>query len=200
MSGFNRAWHRNASEVRMKVTRFATHPAAAVGACLAIAVVADPASAQTFVGATPTECSTMVSPTEPHPTKKTGYIDDIQNIARAGDDYRRVLYTGANLQLVIMALATGDNIGPETRMDHDLFLRIEAGQGQVNIDGMTVDINENSGIIIPAGTLYSLTNTGPAPLKLYIAYGAPEFASNSVRATRSEAEASPDAFDGCTTE
>jgi len=171
-----------------------------VGVCLALSGRASEVPAQTFIGGQRPECGVETSVGESHPTTKTGYIDEIANVTRAGEDFRRVLYTGGNLQLTIMALPPGEDIGRETRMGHDLFVRIEAGQGQVSIDGRVVDVNENSGIIIPAGAMYTIVNTGGTPMRLYIIYGSPEFASNSVRATKSEANSSPDAFDGCTTE
>jgi len=173
--------------------------AIAVACALTFAGTA-PAAAQTFMGGTPPECAITMLIGDAHPANKTGYVDDIQNVTLSGEDFRRVLYTGNHVQLVVMTMAPGEEAGPATRVDQDFFVRVEAGQGQVSIDGTVIDITANSGIIVPAGALYKLGNTGPGPMKLSMIYTSPPFASNSVRTTRSEADSMPDAFDGCTTE
>lgn len=145
-------------------------------------------------------CAADASATGARAPKKTGYIDDIQAIAREGDDFRRVLYTGSNLQLVVMTLRAGEDTGAETRMAHDTFLRIELGKAQVWIDGTGTEVDASSGIVVPANTLYKLVNTGAQPVHFYVLFGAPVFATNSTRSTKTEADGVPDNFDGCTTE
>ena len=88
--------------------------------------------AQTFIGGQRPECAVETSIGDAHPTTKTGYIDEISNVARTGEDFRRVLYTGS-MQLVIMALGPGEDIGPATRMGHDTFVRIETGARRIRV-------------------------------------------------------------------
>ncbi|MDP1249982.1 cupin domain-containing protein, partial [Klebsiella pneumoniae] len=66
-----------------------------------------------------------------------GYLDDIERATLDNEDYRRVLYTGRHLQLVLMTLQPGEEIGEEVHEGHDQFFRIEQGQGQIVIDGLS---------------------------------------------------------------
>jgi mannose-6-phosphate isomerase-like protein (cupin superfamily) len=182
----------------MKQRTWMTMIAAGLG--VSLTVQEKPVAAQTFLGATPSQCAAALEMSGARTAKKSGYIDEIQNVAREGEDFRRVLYTGENLQLVIMTIQAGEHSGVKTRTDHDIFVRIAAGTGEVSIDGTVVAIDQESGIVIPATAPYQLTNTGSVPLRLFLIYSAPEFASNSVRKTLQEANSIPDAFDGCTTE
>src|SRR3546814_20275497 len=99
-----------------------------------------------------------------------GFIGDIENLTEDNEDFRRVLYTGRNLQLVLMALKPGEEIGLETHDDRDQFFRVEEGSGEVLIDGVCTDIKGDDGIIVPAGAQHNLVNTGEQPLQLYTIY------------------------------
>jgi len=129
-----------------------------------------------------------------------GFIDNIETLTTANTDFRRVLYTGKYLQLVLMALQPGEEIGAEVHEDHDQFFRIESGEGVVEIDGKRTPIKEDDGIIVPAGARHNVINTGDALLTLYTLYGPPEHHEGVVRATKAEAEAREEHFDGKTTE
>lgn len=129
-----------------------------------------------------------------------GYVADIEELTLANGDFRRVLYTGKYLQLVLMTLQPGEEIGEETHEDHDQFFRIEAGSGEVRIDRVPTAIKDDDVVIVPAGALHNVINTGSEPLKLYTLYGPPEHRDGVVRATKAEAEASEEHFDGKTTE
>jgi mannose-6-phosphate isomerase-like protein (cupin superfamily) len=129
-----------------------------------------------------------------------GFVGNIEKATEDNTDFRRVLYTGKHLQLVLMALAPGEEIGEEVHDDHDQFFRIEAGGGVVVIDGQRRDIQADDGIIVPAGARHNVINTGAVPLKLYTIYGPPDHRDGIVRATKAEAEASEEHFDGTTTE
>ena len=129
-----------------------------------------------------------------------GYIDDIQDRTEENRDFRRVLYTGRHLQLVLMSLEPGEDIGEETHEDVDQFFRVEKGKGEVLIDGQTTKIESDTAIIVPAGARHNLRNTGDQPLKLYTLYGPPNHADGVVFATKVEAEASKEHFEGATTE
>ena len=129
-----------------------------------------------------------------------GYVDDIQAATLRNKDFRRVLYTGANLQLVLMTLQPGEQIGEETHEDRDQFFRIEEGNGEVLIDGRRHEVQDDFAVIVPAGARHNVINSGPAPLKLYTLYGPPEHRDAVVHRMRSDAVADDEHFDGATTE
>jgi mannose-6-phosphate isomerase-like protein (cupin superfamily) len=129
-----------------------------------------------------------------------GYVDDIEQVTTRNTDFRRVLYTGAHLQLVLMTLLPGEEIGEETHPDRDQFFRIEAGEGAVLIDGKRHAVRDDFAIIVPAGARHNVVNTGAEPLKLYTLYGPPEHRDEVVHRTKADAEAEHEHFDGRTTE
>jgi len=129
-----------------------------------------------------------------------GFVRDIEQLTEGNTDFRRVLYTGKHLQLVLMALVPAEEIGEEVHDDRDQFFRIEAGSGVVVIDGRRHDIKADDAIVIPAGARHNVINTGTVPLKLYTIYGPPEHRDGIVRATKADAESNEEHFDGTTTE
>ena len=131
-----------------------------------------------------------------------GFCDDIEKLTEENQDFRRVLYTGKNLQLVLMTLQPGEEIGSEVHEDRDQFFRFEEGRGQVDIDDNSYDVVDGSGIVVPAGARHNVRNTGDAPLKLYTLYGPPEHKDGIVQSTKEEAEARhhDEEWDGKTTE
>lgn len=129
-----------------------------------------------------------------------GFVANIEEMTEGNSDFRRVLYTGKHLQLVLMALAPGEEIGEEVHDDHDQFFRFEQGSGVVVIDGRQRQVKADDAVIVPAGARHNVINTGAGPLKLYTIYGPPDHRDGIVRATKAEAEASEEHFDGVTTE
>lgn len=129
-----------------------------------------------------------------------GFVDDIETLTEDNDDFRRVLYTGHNLQLVLMAIQPGDEIGEEVHDDRDQFFRIETGEGEIWIDGVCHKVKADDGIIIPQGARHNVINTGAGPLRLYTIYGPPEHVDGTIHRTRAEANAAHEHFDGKTTE
>lgn len=129
-----------------------------------------------------------------------GYVDNIEDLTKANDDFRRVLYTGQNLQLVLMAIQAGEDIGAEVHEDHDQFFRVDEGRGEVEIDGARTPISDGFAVVVPAGARHNVINTGDKPLRLYTLYAPPEHRDGVVRHTKAEAEASEEHFDGKTTE
>ena len=131
-----------------------------------------------------------------------GFHDDIEKLTTGNADFRRVLYTGKNLQLVLMTLQPGDEIGSEVHEDRDQFFRFEEGSGKVDIDDNTYDVVDGSGIIVPAGARHNVRNTGGEPLKLYTLYAPPEHKDGVVQATKADADArhAHEEWDGGTTE
>lgn len=129
-----------------------------------------------------------------------GYVADIEKLTAGNDDFRRVLYTGHHVQLVLMALKPGQDIGSETHANHDQFIRIEKGKGQAQIDGVTHKVKDGDCIVIPAGAVHNLINTGDTRLRLYTLYGPPHHLDQLVQTRKAEAEASDEAFDGVASE
>src|SRR6185436_8425081 len=100
-----------------------------------------------------------------------GVHDDIEKLTTGNSDFRRVLYTGHHLQLVLMSLPPGCDIGAEVHEDRDQFFRFEEGSGEVDIDDNTYKVADGSGIIVPTGARHNVRNTGDGPLKVYTIYG-----------------------------
>ena len=129
-----------------------------------------------------------------------GFIADIEELTEKNTDFRRVLYTGKNLQLVLMALQPGEEIGEEVHEDRDQFFRIEEGEGEVMIDGKRTPVEEDHAIVVPAGARHNLINTGDQPLLLYTLYAPPEHRDGVIRKTKRDAQGQDEHFNGKTTE
>ena len=119
---------------------------------------------------------------------KRGYWDNIEKVTVGNEDFRRVLYTGEHLQLVLMTLQPGDEIGEEVHPDRDQFFRIEEGEGVIDIDGKENRVEDDFAVIVPAGARHNVRNTGSAPLRLYTIYGPPEHRDQVVQSTKEEAD------------
>ena len=129
-----------------------------------------------------------------------GFIADIEDLTEENTDFRRVLYTGKTMQLVLMALQPGEEIGEEVHEDRDQFFRIEEGEGEVVIDGKRTPVEEDYVIIVPAGARHNLINSGDELLLLYTLYAPPEHRDGLVQKTKKDAEGQEEHFDGKTTE
>jgi mannose-6-phosphate isomerase-like protein (cupin superfamily) len=133
---------------------------------------------------------------------KRGFRDNIEELTEGNEDFRRVLYTGEHLQLVLMTLQPGEEIGEEVHADRDQFFRIEDGEGVVDIDGRENAVEDDIAVIVPAGSRHNVRNTGGEPLRFYTIYGPPEHKDGVVQATKAEADARHHAeeWDGATSE
>lgn len=129
-----------------------------------------------------------------------GFVGDIEELTVDNRNFRKVIYTGKNLQLVLMTLKRGEEIGEEVHTDRDQFFRIEKGEGEVLIDGRRTKVHDDDAIIIPAGAKHNVINTGKLPLHLYSIYGPPEHLEGTIHTTKEEADSSEEHFDGKTTE
>jgi mannose-6-phosphate isomerase-like protein (cupin superfamily) len=131
-----------------------------------------------------------------------GFCEDIEKLTEENQDFRRVLYTGKNLQLVLMTLQPGEEIGEEVHDDRDQFFRIEQGAGVIDIDGIENTVHGDIAVIVPAGARHNVRNTGNEPLQFYTIYAPPEHKDGIVQATKAEAEARhhQEEWDGGTTE
>ncbi len=129
-----------------------------------------------------------------------GYITNIEKLSLENDNFRKVLYTDKNSQLVLMSLLAGEEIGEEMH-GVDQFLRIEQGVGKAILDGTSHDIVDGSAVLVPSGTLHNIINTGSSSMKLYTLYMPPHHKDGTVHKTKEEAEAdTDDEFDGQTSE
>ncbi|MCE9557542.1 MAG: cupin domain-containing protein [Armatimonadetes bacterium] len=128
-----------------------------------------------------------------------GYIKNIESLAIKNQNFREVVYTAKNCQLVLMSLKPAEEIGMEVHQ-LDQFFRVEAGEGEATLDGVTTEISEGIAILVPAGTKHNIVNTGDEPLKLYTLYSPPNHRDGTVHATRADAEKDDESFDGKTTE
>ena len=128
-----------------------------------------------------------------------GFVQNIEGIAVKNEDFRQVLYTARNCQLVVMALKPKEEIGAEVHK-LDQFFRVEKGMGEAVLDGVRTAIGAGFAVVVPAGTNHNIINTGSAPLKLYTLYAPPNHRDGVVHGTRAEAEKDNEHFDGKTTE
>lgn len=128
-----------------------------------------------------------------------GYIQNIESETLENTNFRKVLYTASYLQLVLMSIPAGQDIGEEIH-GQDQFIRIEAGNGQAILDGVTHDIANGSAIVIPAGTKHNIVNGGEGDLKLYSIYAMPHHKDDVIHKTKADAERDEEEFLGDTTE
>ena len=123
----------------------------------------------------------------------------MRNLAIKNGEFRRVLYTARNCQLVVMALKPKEEIGAEVHK-LDQFFRVEEGSGEAVLDGVSTAIQAGFAVVVPAGTKHNIINTGSVPLKLYTLYAPPNHRDGVVHHTRADAQADNEHFDGKTTE
>jgi mannose-6-phosphate isomerase-like protein (cupin superfamily) len=128
-----------------------------------------------------------------------GYIQNIETIAVASDEFRQVLYTAKHCQLVVMALKLNEDIGEEIHK-LDQFFRIEQGTGEAVLDGVHTPIEAGFAVVVPAGTKHNIINTGKISMKLYTIYSPPNHRDGVIHHTRADAKADLEKFDGVTTE
>lgn len=128
-----------------------------------------------------------------------GYVTDIEKATLENENFRQVLYTAKNSQLVLMSLKPGEDIGAEVH-ELDQFVRIEKGEGKAVLDGREHKIHDGSAIVIPAGANHNILNTSSEEMKLYTIYSPPEHQHGVARATKEEAAAAEEHFDGRTSE
>lgn len=135
-----------------------------------------------------------------HYVDMNGYVENIEKLALENENFRKVLYTDKNSQLVLMSLLPKEEIGEEIH-DVDQFLRVEKGSGITILNNISHELADGSAIIVPAGTKHNIVNTGDTQMKLYTLYMPPHHKDGIVHKTKSDAEKDKtDDFDGKTTE
>lgn len=128
-----------------------------------------------------------------------GYVANIEEDTLRNKDFRRVLYTAKNSQLVLMNLRPNEDIGEEVHT-LDQFIRVEAGNGVAILDGVEHRLSDGFAVVIPAGTRHNIVNVGSDELKLYTIYSPPEHRDGTIHATKSQAIENEEHLDGKTTE
>lgn len=118
-----------------------------------------------------------------------GYIGPIEEQTEQNANFRQVLFTGKHMQLVVMCLKAGEEIGSEVHDKVDQFFRIEEGEGEVDMDGVKTPFKDGDAFIVPAGAEHNVINTGQGDLKLYTIYGPPNHPDGTVHATKADADA-----------
>lgn len=118
-----------------------------------------------------------------------GYSVNIEQKTLENTNFREVLFTAPNSQLVAMTLQPGEEIGLERHEGHDQFIRVEAGQGEAILDGKRSPVSDGTAVVIPAGTEHNVVNTSAtAPLRLYTIYSPPEHPDGTIHRTKREAD------------
>jgi len=118
-------------------------------------------------------------------TSAHGYVDNIEQETLQNENYRKVLFTGPNMQLVLMTLQPGEDIGMEVHEEHDQFIRIEQGTAKVVLNGEETEVADDFAIVIPAGTEHNVINTSDSDLlKLYTLYAPPEHPEGTVQQSK----------------
>ena len=125
-----------------------------------------------------------------------GFKGNIEKETLDNDNFRKVLYTGEHLQLVLMSLKAGEEIGEEIHLNNDQFFRFESGSGKCTIDENNYHLMEGDAIVVPAGARHNVINTGAEPIKMYTIYGPPNHQDGIIRATKKEADIKDEKFDG----
>ena len=129
-----------------------------------------------------------------------GYIANIEELSLSNENFRKVLYTAKNSQLVVMSLKPSEEIGEEIH-EQDQFIRCEAGKGKAILDGAEHEIADGFVVVVPAGAKHNIINTSPdQALKLYTLYSPPHHRDGVVHQTKVEAMSDEEHFSGKTTE
>lgn len=130
-----------------------------------------------------------------------GFNSNIEKDTLENDNFRKVLYTSKHSQLVLMSLKPKEEIGMETHAENDQFFRIERGQGICIIDGNEYELLDGTAIVVPSGSEHNVINTSETEdLKLYTIYSPAHHKDGIIRATKAEAEANEEEFNGTTSE
>ncbi len=117
------------------------------------------------------------------------FIENLERQAATNQDFRRVLFTGAHQQLVLMTLQPGEELGEEVHVGVDQFFRIELGSGELVINGNAAPVSDGWAAVVPAGMRHTLRNTGTQRMRLYTLYAPPVHPAGTVHATKAASEA-----------
>ena len=117
-----------------------------------------------------------------------GYAINLEQKTLDNQNFREVLFTTKNCQLVVMSLLAGEDIGEEVHT-LDQFIRVESGTGKAIMDGVETEISDGWAVVVPAGARHNIVNTGDQSLKLYTIYAPAEHRDGTIHATKADAMA-----------
>ena len=129
-----------------------------------------------------------------------GFVTNIEKETLENENFRKVLYTDKNVQLVVMSILPGEDIGEEVHDKEDQFLRVEQGTGKAILTDVEHELGDGSVVVVPAGTKHNIINTDTSKLKLYSLYMPPHHKDGTIHKTKADAEVDEDHFDGKTSE
>lgn len=130
-----------------------------------------------------------------------GFDTNIEKQTLENSNFRKVLHTSEFQQLVVMSIPVDGEIGQEVHDENDQFIRVESGEADATIDGRKITLGDDDVIIIPKGAEHNVVNTSAnKDLKLYTIYSPPHHKDGTVHATKAEADADDEHFDGVTSE
>ena len=124
-----------------------------------------------------------------------GYVSNIEKETLENENFRKVLYTTHNVQLVVMSLKPGEEIGTEIH-GQDQFIRVESATGKSILNGEEHAIEDGTAVVIPAGVEHNIINTSEEHMKLYTLYTPPHHRDGTIHTTKEEAEKDEEEFDG----
>lgn len=129
-----------------------------------------------------------------------GYVGNIEAATKENNNFRKVLYTAKNSQLVVMSLKPNEDIGEEVHT-LDQFIRVESGEGVAILDGVEHTVSDDWAVVVPAGATHNIVNTSrDRTMKLYTIYSPPEHRHDVVHQTKMDAVVDNEHFDGTTNE
>lgn len=123
------------------------------------------------------------------------YVGNIEQETLENSNFRHVLFTAKNSQLVVMSLKPGEDIGEEVH-DVDQFLRIEKGTGSTVLDGEEHPITDGFAILVPAGVKHNIINNNDGEMKIYTVYSPPNHKDGTIHVTKEQAESGEEHYDG----
>ncbi|MBK7708609.1 MAG: cupin domain-containing protein [Acidobacteria bacterium] len=133
--------------------------------------------------------------------KAKGFASNIEIETIGNTNFRRVMYSGRHLQLVLMSLGIGEEIGEEVHLDTDQFFRFESGTARCIVNDTEHELGPGDVLVVPAGAKHNVINADPGrELKLYTVYAPPHHKDGIVRAKKADAIKYEAEFDGVTTE
>jgi mannose-6-phosphate isomerase-like protein (cupin superfamily) len=132
---------------------------------------------------------------------KIGYFAPIESLTKENEAFRQVLYTAESLQLVLMSLPPGEDIGVEVHEENDQFFRFESGMGRVVVNDAEYDVKDGDCVVIPKGSAHNIINTSDTEsLKMYTIYTPPHHKDGTIHSTKEYAEEHEEEYEGVTTE
>lgn len=116
-----------------------------------------------------------------------GYYANIEELTLKNTFFRKVLYTTKQMQLVLMSLKPGEDIGMEVHPDNDQFFRFESGTGKVVINDQEYSVKDGDTVVVPKGSRHDVINTGEGELKMYTIYAPSHHPDGTIHKTKEEA-------------